>query len=130
MACVVRRQARRDPQRHHGADAGGCAAGRAGPRAGVCDAARKSGGPRRRAADYRGDSRTLLGGLPQGARRVKWRLPWSPGVSTALLAALILGLNLWLNAPLFMSGELPFRGSVEGGYVGMARFIAQHPSVW
>ena len=28
-----------------------------------------------------------------------------------------------------MTGELPFRGSIEGGYVGMARFIAQHPSV-
>ncbi len=41
-----------------------------------------------------------------------------------LLALLILALNLWLNAPLFMPGELPFRGSVEGGYVGMARFLS------
>ena len=51
-------------------------------------------------------------------------------VATPLLALLILGLNLWLNAPLFMTGELPFRGSVEGGYVGMARFVAQHPGIW
>lgn len=39
-------------------------------------------------------------------------------------------LNVWLNAPLFMSGELPFRGSIEMGYVGMARFISQHPNPW
>jgi hypothetical protein len=43
---------------------------------------------------------------------------------------LILLLNLWLNAPLFMPGELPFRGSVEGGYVSMSRFLAQHPNPW
>ena len=47
-----------------------------------------------------------------------------------LLAFLILFLNLWLNAPLFLSGELPFRGSVEGGYVSMARFLSQHPNPW
>ncbi|MEO8594024.1 MAG: hypothetical protein ABI759_11945 [Candidatus Solibacter sp.] len=62
--------------------------------------------------------------LPLGVQRLKSR------VATPVLALLILVLNLWLNAPLFMSGELPFRGSVEGGYVGMARFIAQHPSPW
>ena len=55
---------------------------------------------------------------------------WRERLATPLLALLILGLNLWLNAPLFMSGELPFRGSVEGGYVGMARFVAQHPGMW
>lgn len=48
----------------------------------------------------------------------------------ALLALLTFLLNLWLNAPLFMPGELPFRGSVEGGYVGMARFLSQHPNPW
>ena len=58
------------------------------------------------------------------------RAAWRERAATPLLALLILGLNLWLNAPLFMSGELPFRGSVEGGYVGMARFIAQHPGMW
>ncbi len=47
-----------------------------------------------------------------------------------LLALGVLLLNLWLNAPLFMSGEMPFRGSVEGGYVGMARFLSQHPHPW
>jgi hypothetical protein len=47
-----------------------------------------------------------------------------------LLALLVLLLNLWLNAPLFMSGELPFRGSVEGGYVSMSRFLSQHPNPW
>lgn len=51
-------------------------------------------------------------------------------LTPALLAAAILLLNVWLNAPLFMSGELPFRGSIEGGYVGMARFISQHPNPW
>ncbi len=47
-----------------------------------------------------------------------------------LLALVIFLLNLWLNAPLFFPGELPFRGSVEGGYVGMSRFLSQHPSPW
>jgi hypothetical protein len=49
---------------------------------------------------------------------------------TPLLALVILILNLWLNAPLFMTGELPFRGSVEGGYVSMARFLSLHPNPW
>jgi hypothetical protein len=50
--------------------------------------------------------------------------------TTPLLALSIFVLNLLLNAPLFMNGELPFRGSIEGGYVGMARFISQHPNPW
>src|SRR5262249_36612035 len=57
-----------------------------------------------------------------------------PGITGTLvkpLAALtILLVNLWFNAPLFMPGEMPFRGSIEGGYVGMARFVAQHPNPW
>lgn len=47
-----------------------------------------------------------------------------------LLALLIFLFNVWLNAPLFFPGELPFRGSVAGGYVGMARFLSEHPSPW
>lgn len=47
-----------------------------------------------------------------------------------LLALAILLLNVFLNAPLFMSGELPFRGSIEGGYVSMARFLSEHPDPW
>jgi hypothetical protein len=31
---------------------------------------------------------------------------------------------------MFQSGELPFRGSIEGGYAGMARFVAAHPNPW
>ena len=46
------------------------------------------------------------------------------------MALAIFLLNVWLNAPLFMTGELPFRGSIEGGYVGMARFISAHPNPW
>ena len=46
------------------------------------------------------------------------------------MALAIFALNVVLNAPLFMQGELPFRGSIEGGYVGMARFISQHPNPW
>src|ERR1035437_10506815 len=34
------------------------------------------------------------------------------------------------SSDLFLSGELPFRGSVEGGYVSMARFLSQHPNPW
>lgn len=49
---------------------------------------------------------------------------------TPLMALAIFLLNVLLNAPLFMAGELPFRESIEGGYVGMARFISQHPNPW
>jgi hypothetical protein len=51
-------------------------------------------------------------------------------LTTPLMAFAIFLLNLLLNAPLFMSGELPFRESIEGGYVGMARFFSQHPNPW
>jgi hypothetical protein len=49
---------------------------------------------------------------------------------TPLLALTILLLNLWLNGPLFMHGDLPFRGSIEAGYVATARFISAHPNPW
>jgi hypothetical protein len=49
---------------------------------------------------------------------------------TPLAALVILGLNLWLNGPLFMHGDLPFRGSIEAGYVATARFISAHPNPW
>jgi hypothetical protein len=32
--------------------------------------------------------------------------------------------------PLFMRGELPFRGSIEDGYVAIARFVSAHPNPW
>ncbi|SPE40741.1 conserved membrane hypothetical protein [Candidatus Sulfopaludibacter sp. SbA3] len=51
-------------------------------------------------------------------------------LATPLLALTIFLLNVWLNAPLFMSGDLPFPGSIERGYVGMARFVAEHPNPW
>ncbi len=51
-------------------------------------------------------------------------------LATPLMALAIFLLNVWLNAPLFAPGELPFRGSIEGGYVGMARFISEHPNPW
>ena len=51
-------------------------------------------------------------------------------LATPLMALAIFLLNVLLNAPLFMPGELPFRESIEGGYVGMARFISQHPNPW
>src|SRR5690349_16391968 len=50
-------------------------------------------------------------------------------VDIALAAVLFLG-NALLNGPLFMTGEMPFRGSIEGGYAGMARFISAHPNPW
>ncbi|HTS27272.1 MAG TPA: hypothetical protein VMH81_15450 [Bryobacteraceae bacterium] len=50
--------------------------------------------------------------------------------ATVLLALGILLLNIILTVPLFLPGELPFRGSIEDGYVGTARFISQHPNPW
>jgi hypothetical protein len=49
---------------------------------------------------------------------------------TPLAALAILAVNLWLNGPLFMHGDLPFRGSIEAGYVATARFISEHPNPW
>ncbi len=49
---------------------------------------------------------------------------------TATSALLVLVLNVLLNWPLFEHGELPFRGSIEGGYAGMARFVSGHPNPW
>ncbi len=63
-------------------------------------------------------------------RRILPEIRWQSCLSPGLLALLILLLNLWLNAPLFFSGELPFRGSVAGGYVSMSRFLSQHPNPW
>ena len=51
-------------------------------------------------------------------------------LATPLLALTIFLFNVWLNAPLFMPGDLPFPGSIERGYVGMARFVAEHPNPW
>jgi len=51
-------------------------------------------------------------------------------LATPLLALAIFLLNVWLNAPLFLEGELPFRGSIEGGYVAIARFVSAHPNPW
>jgi hypothetical protein len=49
---------------------------------------------------------------------------------TPLAAVSILAINLWLAGPLFMHGDLPFRGSIEGGYAATTRFIAGHPNPW
>lgn len=51
-------------------------------------------------------------------------------LATPLLALTVFLLNVWLNAPLFMPGDLPFPGSIERGYVGMARFVSEHPNPW
>jgi hypothetical protein len=51
-------------------------------------------------------------------------------LATPLLAVAIFLLNIWLNGPLFMTGDLPFAGSIERGYVGMARFVSLHPNPW
>src|SRR5205085_4586023 len=64
------------------------------------------------------------GGIAREASCVKGRL------LTALAATVIFCVNVWLNWPLFLPGELPFRGSVEGGYASMARFISMHPNPW
>jgi 6-pyruvoyl-tetrahydropterin synthase related domain len=64
-----------------------------------------------------------VAGIAAGARTVKrWATPFA--------ALAIFLLNVLLNGPLFMHGELPFRGSIEGGYVAIARFVSAHPSPW
>jgi hypothetical protein len=51
-------------------------------------------------------------------------------LATPLLVLAIFLLNVCLNLPLFMPGELPFRGSIERGYVSIARFVFAHPNPW
>jgi hypothetical protein len=42
----------------------------------------------------------------------------------------LFALNVALNVPLFLPGEMPYRDSIEGGYASMARFFWEHPSPW
>ena len=49
---------------------------------------------------------------------------------TPLAALAILAVNLWFNGPLFLRGDLPFRGSIEAGYALTARFLSEHPNPW
>jgi hypothetical protein len=51
-------------------------------------------------------------------------------ISAVVLGGVVLAVNLWLNAPLFMPGDMPFPGSIERGYAGMARFVSEHPNPW
>jgi hypothetical protein len=51
--------------------------------------------------------------------------PASLGLVVGLFA-----LNIALNIPLFESGEMPYRDSIEGGYAFMARFFSAHPNPW
>lgn len=39
-------------------------------------------------------------------------------------------LNAALNLPVFLPGELPYRGSIGAGYASMGRFVAEHPNPW
>src|ERR1035438_9846057 len=134
LACMVQRHAPRDPQGCHGHDGHRRAARRSRNLHRFSHAARKQGGARRDPAHTGGHPGDVLDRPSPGAPRVK--LKWDRRSvfvvcqPALLLAFLILFLNLWLNAPLFLSGELPFRGSVEGGYVSMARFLSQHPNPW
>ena len=54
------------------------------------------------------------------------RVPW---IDVVISLALFL-LNVLLTYPLFLPGDTPYRDSIEGGYVGMARFINAHPNPW
>lgn len=47
-----------------------------------------------------------------------------------ILSVCICGINLVLNWPLFALGESPYRQSIEIGYSGISRFIAEHPNPW
>ncbi len=39
-------------------------------------------------------------------------------------------INAALNAALFLPGEFPFRGSIEGGYASMVRLFSEYPNPW
>ncbi len=46
------------------------------------------------------------------------------------LSFLITVANIALNFPMFLPGISPYRGSIEPGYVFMARFVSEHPNPW
>ncbi|MBL8233329.1 MAG: hypothetical protein JNL98_32835 [Bryobacterales bacterium] len=52
-----------------------------------------------------------------------WRAP-------LLVALAIFAFNAALNHPLFRNGAQPYRGSIEAGYAGIARFFAENPNPW
>src|ERR1039458_2525551 len=70
-------------------------------------------------------SQPLRDGAPSAPGSDRSRAQGAPRkgavVLTACLALAIFLLNVCLNAPLFMPGELPFRGSIENGYEAIAR---------
>jgi hypothetical protein len=47
-----------------------------------------------------------------------------------VIAIGLFALNVALNIPLFESGEMSYRDSIEGGYASMARFFSAHPNPW
>jgi len=46
------------------------------------------------------------------------------------IAGGVFALNVSLNIPLFLPGEMPYRDSIEGGYAAMARFFSDNPNPW
>src|ERR1043165_6049821 len=152
MACMVERQPARRAQGCHGSDRNRSAAGRSRDLVGVCYTYREPGGPGRdRTCPGRYPGAALAGYSP-GAHPLNgnWaKRYWTPIAVAAIFAANLWlnaplfmpgdlpfpgsierSANLWLNAPLFMPGDLPFPGSIERGYVGMARFVSEHPNPW
>lgn len=51
-------------------------------------------------------------------------------LTLAVGLALLLGLNLWLYAPLFDAQQKPYKGSIAAGYAGITRFVGEHPNPW
>src|ERR1043165_7106391 len=128
MACMVERQPARRAQGCHGSDRNRSAAGRSRDLVGVCYTYREPGGPGRdRTCPGRYPGAALAGYSP-GAHPLNGN--WAKRYWTPIAVAAIFAANLWLNAPLFMPGDLPFPGSIERGYVGMARFVSEHPNPW
>lgn len=50
--------------------------------------------------------------------------------AAAAIAFALAAFNVLLNLPLFGAGAQPYRGSIEAGYAGIARFFAEHPDPW
>ena len=123
MGSLVRGSAPGATQGRHGVDRDRCPAGDARHCPGVRDAVRESGRKNSHTAHGAHAHRPPGAESAHGAALVKrWRIP-------LLMAALLL-LNLSLSIAFFMKGDLPYRGSIEGGYGGTARFISAHPDPW
>ncbi len=54
----------------------------------------------------------------------------SPAGRTAACVGALAALNVYIALPMFTIEYLPYMGSIEAAYIGLARYIVEHPFEW